>query len=90
MLAKTYGAAVYGVNASIITIEVAVAQGLHFHLVGLPDSAVKESEQRVEASLKFFGYRMPRQKVYVMLTKLDGLLAAFASPGWKHDEISIM
>jgi magnesium chelatase family protein len=71
MLAKTYGAAVYGVNASIITIEVAVAQGLHFHLVGLPDSAVKESEQRVEASLKFFGYRMPRQKVVVNLAPAD-------------------
>ena len=71
MLAKTFGAAVYGVNASIITIEVVVAQGLHFHLVGLPDSAVKESEQRVEASLKFFGYRMPRQKVVVNLAPAD-------------------
>ncbi|QJD78554.1 YifB family Mg chelatase-like AAA ATPase [Spirosoma rhododendri] len=71
MLAKTYGAAVYGVNASIITVEVVVAQGLHFHLVGLPDSAVKESEQRVEASLKFFGYRMPRQKVVVNLAPAD-------------------
>ncbi len=71
MLAKTYGAAVYGVNASIITVEVVVAQGLHFHLVGLADSAVKESEQRVEASLKFFGYRMPRQKVVVNLAPAD-------------------
>ncbi|GAB3564730.1 YifB family Mg chelatase-like AAA ATPase [Spirosoma luteolum] len=71
MLSKTYGAAVYGVNASLITIEVVVAQGLHFHLVGLPDSAVKESEQRVEASLKFFGYRMPRQKVVVNLAPAD-------------------
>lgn len=71
MLSKTFGAAVYGVNASLITIEVVVAQGLHFHLVGLPDSAVKESEQRVEASLKFFGYRMPRQKVVVNLAPAD-------------------
>lgn len=71
MLAKTFGAAVYGVNASLITIEVVVAQGLHFHLVGLPDSAVKESEQRVEASLKFSGYRMPRQKVVVNLAPAD-------------------
>ena len=71
MLAKTFGGAVYGVNASLITIEVVVAQGLHFHLVGLPDSAVKESEQRVEASLKFFGYRMPRQKVVVNLAPAD-------------------
>ncbi len=71
MLAKTYGAAVYGVNATLITIEVAVAQGLHFHLVGLPDSAVKESEQRVEASLKFYGFKMPRQKVVVNLAPAD-------------------
>ncbi|RIV27353.1 ATP-binding protein [Fibrisoma montanum] len=71
MLAKTFGAAVYGVNATIITIEVAVGQGLRFFMVGLPDSAVKESEQRVEASLKFFGYRMPRQKVVVNLAPAD-------------------
>ncbi|RAJ97933.1 magnesium chelatase family protein [Larkinella arboricola] len=71
MLAKTFGSAVHGVSATIITIEVAVAQGLHFHLVGLPDSAVKESEQRVESSLKYFGYRMPRQKVVVNLAPAD-------------------
>ncbi|WP_266362715.1 YifB family Mg chelatase-like AAA ATPase [Tellurirhabdus rosea] len=71
MLAKTYGSAVYGVNASVITIEVAVGQGLGFHLVGLPDSAVKESEERVEASLKYFGYKMPRQKVVVNMAPAD-------------------
>ncbi|GAB2564795.1 YifB family Mg chelatase-like AAA ATPase [Spirosoma areae] len=71
MLSKTFGGAVYGVNASLITIEVVVAQGLHFHMVGLADSAVKESQQRVEASLKFFGYRMPRQKVVVNLAPAD-------------------
>ncbi|AQG81871.1 YifB family Mg chelatase-like AAA ATPase [Spirosoma montaniterrae] len=71
MLAKTFGAAVYGVNATIITIEVTVSQGLHFFMVGLPDSAVKESEQRVEASLKHLGYRMPRQKIVVNLAPAD-------------------
>jgi len=71
MLAKTFGAAVYGVNATLITIEVTVSQGLHFFLVGLPDSAVKESEQRVEASLKHLGYRMPRQKIVVNLAPAD-------------------
>ena len=50
MLAKTYGSAVYGVDAFIITIEVDVGQGTQFFMVGLPDSAVKESQQRVEAS----------------------------------------
>lgn len=71
MLAKTFGSAVHGVNAKMITVEVVVAQGLNFHMVGLPDSAVKESEQRVEASLKFFGYKMPRQKVVVNLAPAD-------------------
>lgn len=71
MLAKTYGSAVYGVNATMITIEVTVVQGLRFFMVGLPDSAVKESEQRVEASLKFFNYKMPRQKVVVNLAPAD-------------------
>jgi magnesium chelatase family protein len=71
MLAKTFGAAVYGVNATIITIEVTAGQGMKFFMVGLPDSAVKESEQRVEASLKYSGYRMPRQKVVVNLAPAD-------------------
>lgn len=67
MLAKTYGSAVYGVNAFIITIEVDVGQGTQFFMVGLPDSAVKESQQRVEAAIKFFNYHMPRQKIVVNL-----------------------
>ncbi len=71
MLAKTYGSAVYGVNAYTITVEVNVGPGLKFFLVGLPDSAVKESEQRVESALKHHGYRMPRQKVVVNLAPAD-------------------
>ncbi|GGN08564.1 magnesium chelatase [Dyadobacter beijingensis] len=71
MLAKTYGSAVFGVDATVITIEVNVGQGLGFYLVGLADSAVKESQQRVEASLKHFGYKMPRQKLVVNLAPAD-------------------
>jgi magnesium chelatase family protein len=71
MLAKTYGSAVYGVNAFIITIEVDIGQGTQFFMVGLPDSAVKESQQRVEAAIKFFNYQMPRQKVVVNLAPAD-------------------
>ena len=71
MLAKTYGSAVYGVNAFIITIEVDVGQGTQFFMVGLPDSAVKESQQRVEAAIKFFNYQMPRRKVVVNLAPAD-------------------
>ncbi len=71
MLAKTYGSAVYGVDAYQITVEVNVGQGTKFFMVGLPDSAVKESEQRVESAIKNFGYRMPRQKVVVNLAPAD-------------------
>lgn len=71
MLSKTYGSAVYGVNATMITLEVTVAQGLGFFMVGLADSAVKESQQRVEASLKFAGYKMPRQKIVVNMAPAD-------------------
>ncbi len=71
MLAKTYGSAVYGVDAYKITIEVNVGQGTKFFMVGLPDSAVKESEQRVESAIKHLGYRMPRQKVVVNLAPAD-------------------
>jgi len=71
MLAKTFGSAVYGVDAFKITIEVNVGQGTKFFMVGLPDSAVKESEQRVESAIKHLGYRMPRQKVVVNLAPAD-------------------
>jgi magnesium chelatase family protein len=71
MLAKTYGSAVFGVDAQIITIEVNVGQGIGFFMVGLADSAVKESQQRVEASLKYFGFKMPRQKLVVNLAPAD-------------------
>ena len=71
MLSKTFGSAVYGVNAILITIEVNVGQGTKFFMVGLPDSAVKESEQRVESALKQHGYRMPRQKVVVNMAPAD-------------------
>ncbi len=71
MLAKTFGSAVYGVDAHTITIEANVGQGTKFYMVGLPDSAVKESQQRVESAIKYFGYRMPRQKVVINLAPAD-------------------
>jgi magnesium chelatase family protein len=72
MLAKTYGAAVYGVNATIITIEVSAGEGgKGFFMVGLPDNAVKESEQRVETAMKELKYFFPRRKVVVNLAPAD-------------------
>jgi magnesium chelatase family protein len=71
MLSKTYGCAVFGVDARKITVEVNVGQGTKFWMSGLPDSAVKESEHRVESAVKSFGYFMPRQKTVVNLAPAD-------------------
>ncbi|MFT3845412.1 MAG: YifB family Mg chelatase-like AAA ATPase [Lacibacter sp.] len=71
MLVKTFGSAVYGVNAITITVEVNVSNGNKFYLVGLPDNAVKECEQRVESALKTSGYYFPRTKVVVNLAPAD-------------------
>jgi magnesium chelatase family protein len=71
MLAKTYGSAVQGVEARKITIEVNVGQGLRFHMSGLPDTAVKESEHRVESAIKQFNFFMPREKTVVNLAPAD-------------------
>lgn len=71
MLVKTFGSAVYGVNAITITVEVSVSNGKYFYMVGLPDNAVKESEQRVESALKTTGHYFPRTKVIVNLAPAD-------------------
>lgn len=71
MLVKTFGCAVYGINATPITVEVNVGQGTKFFHVGLPDNAVKESQQRIEAALKNTGYKMPGKKVVVNMAPAD-------------------
>ncbi|MBX3239865.1 MAG: YifB family Mg chelatase-like AAA ATPase [Chitinophagaceae bacterium] len=71
MLVKTFGSAVYGVEALTITVEVNVTSGQKFFMVGLPDNAVKESEQRIESTLKSIGHYMPRTKVIVNLAPAD-------------------
>jgi magnesium chelatase family protein len=67
MLVKTFGSAVYGVDAITIAVEVNVTDGLHTFVVGLADHAVKESIQRVESAIKSNGYYMPRTKLVVSL-----------------------
>ncbi len=67
MLVKTYGSAVYGVDAITITVEVNVMKGKNYFIVGLPDNAIKESLQRVESALKTNGFLMPRIKLLVNL-----------------------
>ncbi len=71
MLVKTFGSAVYGVEALTITVEVNVTNGQKFFMVGLPDNAVKESQQRIESTLKSIGRYMPRTKVIVNLAPAD-------------------
>lgn len=71
MLVKTFGSAVYGVNATTITIETNVSEGMKFFLVGLPDNAVKESQQRIEAALKNIGFKMPGKKVVINMAPAD-------------------
>jgi magnesium chelatase family protein len=72
MLVKTYGSAVYGVEAITITVEVNVMPGnVHYYIVGLPDNAVKESLQRVESAIKTIGYQMPRTKLVINLAPAD-------------------
>jgi len=72
MLVKTFGSAVYGVEAISITIEVNwMTTGKDPMIVGLPDNAVKESLQRVESTIKTNGYMMPRTKVVVNLAPAD-------------------
>jgi len=62
MLVKTYGCAVTGINATKVTVEVNISSGVNFFMVGLPDNAVKESQQRIVAAIKNTGYKMPTGK----------------------------
>lgn len=71
MVAITYGGSVLGVDATLTTIEVNILKGTKVWIVGLPDSAVRESEQRVDSAIKHFGFSMPRQKVVINLAPAD-------------------
>ncbi len=71
MLVKTYGSAVQGVDATTITVEVNISRGANFYLVGLPDAAVKESQQRIESALREHGYKIPGKKVVINMAPAD-------------------
>lgn len=72
MLVKTYGSAVYGIEAITITLEVnSMETGTKYLIVGLPDNAVKESLQRVESTIKSIGYNMPRTRIVVNMAPAD-------------------
>ncbi|MDY3547883.1 YifB family Mg chelatase-like AAA ATPase [Riemerella anatipestifer] len=71
MLVKVYGSAIHGVSAQTITIEVNVDQGIGYHLVGLPDNAIKESSHRISAALKNVGYKLPGKKITINMAPAD-------------------
>ena len=71
MLVKTYGSAVTGIDAELVTIEVNILPGTKLFLVGLPDNAVKESQQRVESALKSNDFRWPGRKIIINMAPAD-------------------
>ncbi len=71
MLVKVYGAAVQGIDATIVTIEVNSSRGIKFFLVGLPDSAVKESHERIISALQVNGYKFPSRQIVVNMAPAD-------------------
>ncbi|MFA8299555.1 MAG: YifB family Mg chelatase-like AAA ATPase [Hyphomicrobiales bacterium] len=71
MLVKTYGSAIQGINATTITIEVHISKGIQFFMVGLPDSAVKESHHRIQAALENIGHSFPRKKIVINMAPAD-------------------
>lgn len=93
MLVKTFGSAICGVNALLVTVEVSVDVGVNFSIVGLPDNAVRESQQRIATAIAQYGFRVPGKKVVVNMAPADikkegaaydltiaiGILAASAS-----------
>lgn len=97
-LVKVYSAAVQGIDAHIITIEVNVSAGVFFHMVGLPDNAVKESQDRVTSAISQSGFNEVRQQVIINLAPADikkegsaydlpiaiGMLAASEQIGIEH------
>lgn len=71
MIIRTFGATLYGVNASLITIEVSITQGVGISFIGLHDNAAREIFQRIEAALNNSGYQLGRQKAIINLSSTD-------------------
>ena len=71
MLVKSYAAAVQGISATIVTIEVNCTKGIQFFLVGLPDVAVRESHERIISALQVSGYKFPRNRIVINMAPAD-------------------
>ena len=71
MLVRTFASAVTGIDAVTVRIEVNVSRGIRFFLVGLPDVAVKESQQRIESALRTLGFHWPGKQVVINMAPAD-------------------
>ncbi|MDA9976803.1 magnesium chelatase, partial [Polaribacter sp.] len=71
MLIKVYGSAVFGIEATTITVEVNIDKGIGYHLVGLPDNAVLESSYRISAALNNNNYKLPGKKIIINMAPAD-------------------
>lgn len=71
MLVKVFAAAVQGIDALIVTIEVNCSNGIRFFMVGLPDTAVKESHERIVSALQHNGYKFPRRQIIINMAPAD-------------------
>ena len=71
MLVKVYAAALQGIDATTVTIEVNSSRGIKFFLVGLPDSAVKESHERIISALQVNGYKFPTRQIVINMAPAD-------------------
>ena len=101
MLVKTYAAAVHGISATTITIEVSCTKGIQFFLVGLPDVAVRESHERIISALQVNGFKFPRSRIVINMAPADirkegsaydlplaiGILAAAGEIGIKNERL---
>ena len=71
MLVKVYGSAVFGIEATTIIVEVNIDKGIGYHLVGLPDNAVRESSYRISAALNNNNYKLPGKKIIINMAPAD-------------------
>ena len=71
MLVKTYASAIQGISARTVTVEVDISAGINFFMVGLPDSAVKESQRRIESALRSAGFEITKKRVVINLAPAD-------------------
>jgi magnesium chelatase family protein len=72
MFTKLYSATLEGIESQLITVEIDISLGLlQWHMVGLPDLAVKESKERIIAAIKNSGFKFPDRKITINLSPAD-------------------